>query len=153
MKLRRILIALVLLMMAAPAMACPPQSWLDKINWQKANNYTEINASCWMDSQGTLYNVTFESHTDQNNILGFKYGDYCEWYTYSLNGKSIISGCENLDAKHRAHETGAMSVFDKLSVLGNFLPCCGFIFIMLLIGFALTVMHSGPIPPGGGRLQ
>jgi hypothetical protein len=134
MKLRIILIAALLVMLTTPALACPPQSWLDKINWQKANGYTEVNASCWTDSQGNYYNVTFESHVDQNNILGFKYGDFCEWYTYYLDGKAVISGCENIDAKHRAHMTYQASVFDSLSELCNFLPCLGIFIVLGIVG-------------------
>jgi hypothetical protein len=154
MKLRIILIALVLLMLAAPATACPPMSLVDKINWQKANNYTEVNASYWMDGQGNLYNVTFESHVDQNNILGFKYGDFCEWYTYQLDGKTIISGCENLDQKHRDHEmmNGPMYSLQNFgAVLCGMLPCIGGVAILTLIGVVITIIHSGPVPPNGGK--
>jgi hypothetical protein len=99
-----LLITIMLLMIATPAMACPPAWWVDKVNWQKANNYTDFNTTCWMDGDGALHNASIETHADQFDILGYKYGDVWEFYTIKIDDKVVVSGMENLDEKHRQHE-------------------------------------------------
>jgi hypothetical protein len=108
-------------LLAGPALACPPQWYVDKTNYMHDHGYTEVNRTCWQDPEGNQHQINTTIVKRRSNLFGYEYGDMIEYYLITLDGKTIINGYEDLDYKHWQH-TGNLADSPLFNLIGN--PCC-----------------------------